>query len=229
MKRIKPLLYRIANVLSIKTGFPGIQTSRYFIENEYSYNASIENTGKDCFLSGYWQSSRYFMAIEFLIREEFKFQKVSDKKNVNKVAQIKNENSVSLHIRRKDFVNNKYHDIHGTCSIEYYLKAVKYIADMIKSPHFFIFSDDIEWAGTNLNLAFPYEFVSGNTGELSYIDMQLMSLCKHNIIANSSFSWWGAWLNRNPDKIVIAPEQWFVDESMNAKTTDLIPETWLRL
>jgi hypothetical protein len=229
IKKIKPLFYRIANILSIKFGFHGIQTSKFFIENKYSFNNSIEKAGKDCFLAGYWQSFRYFKTIETLIKEEFKFPMELDSVNIEWATKIKNENSVCIHIRRTDFVKNKNHDIHGACSIEYYKNALEYISDKVKSPYFFIFSDDIEWARTNLDLQRPCEFISGNIGKHSYIDMLLMSLCKNNIIANSSFSWWGAWLNSNEDKIVIAPKQWFADESMNRQTNDLIPETWIRL
>lgn len=228
IKRLKPLFYRIANVLAFKAGYLGIQTSKYFIEKGFSFNSSIYKIGKDCFLTGYWQSYRYFENIESLIREEFKFPQVFDKDN-HRLTKIEHENSISLHVRRTDFVNNKYHDIHGTCSIEYYEKAAEYIANKVSRPCFFIFSDDIEWARANLNLNYPCEFVSGNIGKQSYIDMQLMSLCKHNIIANSSFSWWGAWLNQNPNKVVVAPRQWFADETRNSQTKDLMPETWLRI
>lgn len=229
IKRLKPMLYKIINSLSFRTGFKGIQTSKYFVEKEFSLNKSIDKIGKDCFLVGYWQSFKYFQDIETIIREEFQFNQGLFNKNIEVANLIKNENSVSLHIRRNDFVNNKYHDIHGTCSIEYYRKATEHIAYKVRTPFFFIFSDDIEWARSHLNLNFQCEFVSGNNGNQSYIDMQLMSLCKHNIIANSSFSWWGAWLNSNPNKVVIAPKQWFVDEKMNTQTNDLIPETWIRI
>jgi len=229
LNKIKPLFYRIINVFAIKTGLQGIQTSKYFIEKKYSFNNSIVKIGNNCFLAGYWQSFRYFQDIEFLILEEFKFHQVLQEDNINWITKIKNENSVSLHIRRTDFQNNKNHDIHGTCSIEYYKKATKTIAEKVSDPFFFIFSDDIEWARTNLKLIYPNEFVSGNIGKQSYIDMQLMSQCKHNIIANSSFSWWGAWLNNNPNKVVIAPKQWFAYAKLNIQTDDLIPETWIRI
>lgn len=229
IKRLKPLLYRIVNVLTFKMGFRGIQTSRYFIEKNFYYNESIDKIGKYCYINGYWQSYRYFQHIDKIIHDEFKFPEIVDIVNSEEFIKINKENSISLHIRRSDFVNNKHHDIHGTCSIEYYRKAVEYVATKISSPFFFIFSDDMEWARANLNLNFPCEFVSGNIGKQSYIDMQLMSHCKHNIIANSSFSWWGAWLNPNPNKIVVAPKQWFADEKMNSQTNDLIPETWIKL
>jgi hypothetical protein len=227
IKKLKPTYLRVVNVILLHTLGKGIQTTNYFVEKDFSYNQAIERIGNDCILIGYWQSSRYFQNIESLIRKEFSFPEIQDEENRNRVTRIEHENSVSLHIRRTDFVNNKYHDIHGTCSLEYYKGAIKFITDKVTSPYFYIFSDDLEWARSNLNLTYPYEFVSGNTGKQSYIDMHLISLCKHNIIANSSFSWWGAWLNQNPDKIIIAPERWFKDSSKN--TDDLIPESWIRL
>ena len=228
IKKLKPLPHRIANVLFLRTGFQGIQSSKYFVENKYSYNNNIEKIGKNCFLAGYWQSEQYFQNIRSIIKDEFRFKPFSDAKNIQWQNKIENENSVSLHIRRSDFVNNKFHDIHGTCSIEYYLKAAGYISANTTNPFFFVFSDDIEWARKNLNLSGECEYISGNSGENSYMDMQLMSMCKHNIIANSSFSWWGAWLNQNPEKIIISPKQWFIPKVLNDKTVDLIPGTWLR-
>ena len=225
----KPLIYRILSTLSIKLRDKGIQMPAYFIENKYAYNAGIEKTSGNCFLSGYWQSPYYFQSIEYLIRQEFTFPNKLNKENSDWLNEIKNANSVSLHIRRTDFVNNISHDIHGICSMEYYKSAIEFISDKIKDPFFFIFSDDIEWAQENLKLPYPSSFISGNKGNKSYIDMQLMGACKHNIIANSSFSWWGAWLNNYQDKIIIAPKQWFADESMNAETMDLIPKEWIRM
>jgi len=229
IKQLKPLLYRIFNFIYYKLGFKGIQTSKYFIEKKNSYNESINKISRDCYLNGYWQSYRYFQNVDSIIRQEFKFPLISENGNNETITKIQKCNSISLHIRRTDYVNNKNHDIHGTCSIEYYKRAAEYIAKRVSDPVFFIFSDDIDWARTNLNLNYPCEFISGNIGDKSYIDMQLMSLCKHNIIANSSFSWWGAWLNSNPNKIVIAPKRWFKDENLNKQTFDLIPKVWIRL
>jgi hypothetical protein len=229
LKKTRPRIYRIFNSLSIKLRHKGIQTSTYFIENKFSYNAGIEKTSGNCFLSGYWQSQRYFKVIESLIRQEFTFPNKLNRQNSDWLSEIKNSNSVSLHIRRTDFVNNISHDIHGFCSMDYYKEAIETMHGKVKNPVFFIFSDDIEWAKTNLVITSKCFFISGNTGSNSYIDMQLMSFCKHNIIANSSFSWWGAWLNSNADKIVTAPLKWFKEEILNSNTMDLIPETWIRL
>lgn len=229
IKRIKPLFYRIANILAFKTGFEGIQTSKYFIEKKFSFNESIEKIGKECFLAGYWQSFRYFQKIESLIQEDFKFQPSLDNKNMRLLKIIKNQNSIGVHIRRSDFVNNKKHNVHGACSNEYYKMAIENITKKISSPYYYIFSDDIDWVRENLKLQYPHKYVSGNLGNRSYNDMQLLSNCKHNIIANSSFSWWAAWLNPNPQKIIIAPKQWFSNEKMNVQANDLIPEEWIRI
>lgn len=229
LKRLKPIIYRAINVFAFKLGFKGIQISKYFIENKFSYNTNIKNVGKDCFLSGYWQSPKYFDSIESLIRDEFTFHKQLDNKNLEIVSMIEKANSVSLHIRRTDFQNTISNNTHGICSLDYYDKAVKFISTKFTDPHFFVFSDDINWAKENLKLPYQLTFISGNNGDKSYIDMQLMSVCKHNIIANSSFSWWGAWLNSNASKIVIAPKNWFSNEILNAQTNDLIPEEWIRM
>jgi hypothetical protein len=138
------------------------------------------------------------------------------------------ESAVSIHVRRGDYVSDAgTNRFHGTCSVDYYHDAVDRISGFAPASHFFVFSDGIDWAKENLRLRQPVTYVDFNDGEKNYEDLRLMSLCKHHIIANSSFSWWGAWLNPNPDKIVIAPKKWFNDPSIN--TDDLIPNSWLRL
>jgi Glycosyl transferase family 11 len=178
-------------------------------------------------LDGYWQSEKYFIDCSKLIRKDFTFKNELDSYNLKLKSKIDKTNSVSIHIRRGDYVNNlNTNATHGLCSIDYYIKAVNYITERIESPYFFVFSDDIEWAKKNIMLNFPCQFISHNIGSKSYLDMQLMSLCKHNVIANSSFSWWGAWLNSNDNKIVIAPRKWF---AVNTDICDLIPSNWISL
>jgi hypothetical protein len=105
--------------------------------------------------------------------------------------------------------------------------AVDLIKNKITNLHLYIFSDDMDWAKANLKFDVQTTYVENNTGENSYLDMQLISLCKHNVIANSSFSWWGAWLNKKPEKIVVAPVKWFNDDTVNTK--DIVPETWHKI
>ena len=129
------------------------------------------------------------------------------------------ENNISIHIRRTDYVtSNGYHPVQ---SIEYYKQAIEIIGDY---DNIFVFSDDINWCKENLKFD-NMIFVDGND---DVEDMWLMSICNHNVIANSSFSWWGAWLNNNPDKKVIAPNNWFGSQT-NLNTNDLIPNTWIKI
>ena len=223
-----PLIYKITNSLLLRFGFKGITNTKYYIEQSFSYDYNVLKVSKNSFLSGYWQSPLYFESIENVIREDFKFPTLNGDKNIDVSKKIIRDNSVSIHIRRGDFLNTKIHGIHGICSLDYYKSSISYIFTKITDPVFFIFSDDIEWVKENLKLDSERYYISGNNGNNSYIDMQLMSYCKHNIIANSSFSWWGGWLNKNPKKIVIAPKQWFSNETMNKQTNDLIPKTWIR-
>ncbi len=176
---------------------------------------------------GFWQNVKYFKNIEKEIREEFTLKKPLDEKFNNISKQIGNTPSVSIHIRRGDYVNNaKTKAIHNVCELEYYNKAINIIKSQINNPNFFVFSDDIEWVKNNLKTDSPTFWVSNLKGE-DYEELVLMSKCKHNIIANSSFSWWSAWLNQNPDKIVIAPKQWLSNKT--ADVLDILPESWIKI
>ena len=178
---------------------------------------------------GYWQSENYFKSIETIIRRDLTFSSKLSKKNFSLKTRIDKSNSVSIHIRRGDYVNNpNAFKTHGVCSVEYYRESIKEVKKKIVNPTFFIFSDDFNWVRENKIIEDNYELVDWNQGKESYVDMEMMSYCKHNIIANSSFSWWGAWLNKNPSKIVIAPKQWFADNLKNANSQNLIPKQWFR-
>ena len=136
--------------------------------------------------------------------------------------------SVSVHIRRGDYLSNPaFYRFHGVCAVEYYEAAVGHLAGAVENPCFFLFSDDLDWARRNLRLDYPVTYVDHNGEDKDYEDLRLMSQCKHHIIANSSFSWWAAWLCANPGKIVIAPRKWFNDP--NIDTADIIPASWRRI
>lgn len=146
------------------------------------------------------------------------------------MKKIINSNSISLHVRRGDYENNSSAKrLHGgICTLNYYKQAIELVASRIKNPVFFIFSNDLKWARENLELEkYKQVLVNLNKGNNSYKDMYLMSKCKHNIIANSSFSWWGAWLNANPKKIVICPKRWYNNKRLDSK--DIVPESWIRI
>ena len=202
--------------------------SRAFVqEPSLDYWSGINNIPANCYLSGYWQSENYFKQSEVAIREDFSFVIPLSRENQAIADVMAGCNAVSLHVRRGDYVANAVTNAHhGTCSIAYYESAIKYITERVTDPIFFIFSDDIDWVKSHINMTHKAHFIEHNKGKNSYCDMQLMSLCKHHIIANSSFSWWGAWLGSNPEKIVIAPQQWF---AQSATPDGLIPASWIRL
>lgn len=174
-------------------------------------NLELLDDSSDKFYDGYWQSYQYFDSCRDIILKEFTFPKISmeDKLNFELNERLNNEeNSVGIHIRRGDYLKNwKYR---GLCGIDYYQKAIAYILEHIKSPKFFLFSDDIDWVKENISpllKGYDVTFVNWNHSINSYKDMQLMAMCKNLIIANSSFSWWAAYLNQN-NPIVVAPEKW---------------------
>jgi hypothetical protein len=180
-------------------------------------------------VSGYWQGEKFFINNKNTIRRDFQFIKLMDRKNINILEEINKVNSVSVHVRRGDYISDKKtNEFHGVCTLRYYNNAIKKIKQTIKSPKFFVFSDDSEWVKNNLKID-NATYVNWNNGDNSYKDMQLMSHCKHNIIANSSFSWWGAWLNTSPGKIVIAPKKWFINDEAQKKSKDLIPKEWIKI
>ena len=192
-----------------------------------TYDANLIKIPPPLYLDGYWQSAQYFQDIELIIKNDFTLKAEFLPTDSALLALIKSTNSVALHIRRGDYVTNPdFAAIYNCCSLDYYRQAVGTIAAQTTAPHFFIFSDDIDWVKHNLQLDYPAEFVS----ERDYPDYQaliLMSLCQHQIIANSSFSWWGAWLNSSANKLVIAPSKWFNSSSLSSQ--DIIPATWLKI
>lgn len=179
---------------------------------------------------GYWQSYKYIDTIEEELREKFIFRD-SRLFELEAYKHIINTNSVSLHIRKGDYLQGKNALIYEVCTMDYYINAINLISNNVESPVFFVFSNDLEWAKENLKVPEKIElrFVDNSYYKDSAIaDLFLMSKCKNNIIANSTFSWWAAWLNYSKRKIVIAPKKWYVGK-LNNVTVDLIPQTWIRL
>lgn len=187
-------------------------------EKSLRYNPKYARPVDNKYFQGYWQSEEYFKDAKEIIRKDFTFTKPLSPNAKEYADKIQSSNAVSLHIRRGDYIVN---NLYETDLAQYYKEAISKIKKEVKSPEFFIFSDDKEYS------AQVFEEFNIVKGLESIEDMHLMSLCKHNIIANSSFSWWGAWLNPNPEKIVIAPKKWFTTKKLDSST--LIPDVWLRL
>jgi hypothetical protein len=179
------------------------------------------------YFKGFYQSERFFKDVEDEVRQAFAFDlNKANAESQTLARQIQeNPHAVSLHVRRGDYMEPKFYKRYGTvCSQAYFQRAVEMMLAQVPQAHFYIFSDDVEWVQQNLRLP-RATVVSCNRGADSWQDMMLMSLCRHNIICNSTFSWWGAWLNANPEKRVIAPSRWLADTDMPY----IIPETWIKV
>lgn len=196
-------------------------------EKTQYYDKRFELLSKNTTLFGYFQNENYFKGISEQLKVDFTFRSPLSGENDKIRYKIEQMTSVSIHIRRGDYINNNSNL--PVLDLSYYKKAIEYITSQIDNPYFFIFSDGIEWVKKNLDLSkLNHEFIDWNTNEDSYRDMQLMSLCKHNIIANSSFSWWAAWLNNNPSKLVVAPQKWYKGDT-GIYPDGFLPKEWITL
>ena len=194
-------------------------------ERDLGYDPAFERWGDESYLHGYWQSEKYFADQVEHLRSVFQFTPDMSPENEDMAARIKDAQAVSLHVRRGDYVGI---GAAAVCDQAYYDAALDRVtAELSGSPHVFVFSDDPAWARDNLNVPFEKTVVDLNGRDAAHCDMHLMSLCQHNVIANSTFSWWGAWLNANPGKRVAAPVKWFGNDHQH--NPDIIPESWIRV
>lgn len=197
-------------------------------ESGHHFSPSVLTMKGDLYLRGFWQTDKYFREYRDQILKIFTFRKKISKQSTQTLREIESKNSIAVHVRRGDYLSNpaakKYH---GLCNPSYYQKAAVMIAKKIECPVFYVFSDDPEWCQSNLKFGGKTVFVTHNSGGSSWQDMRLMTACQHHIIANSSFSWWGAWLCQNAQKIVIAPKKWLATSS--TQMDDICPSEWIRL
>jgi hypothetical protein len=200
------------------------------VEPFYHFDKNLLKIRQTAIVEGYFQSEKYFKfkPVEEAIRSEFTLkQQLSDKSQDLLRQIIQTPNAIGVHIRRGDYVGNPLHPVQ---EVSYFDKAISKLKLHLSNFHFFIFSNDINWCKANWKFPYPTTFVE-NAGEANAVeDFSLMMHCKHNIIANSSFSWWAAWLNPNPNKIVIAPKQWVTSNSIFYRNlNDIIPEQWIKI
>ena len=215
------LWFKIRRKLSLKIKRPQTYVSESRI---VSLDEVVSGERGSMYLDGYWQDEKYFLSIRQDIQNDFTLKAGLSKDAEEYLESIQSCCSVSLHVRRGDYVENSYtRSVHGNCDIEYYKRTTSYINKNLGNPYFYIFSDDIAWCKENFGFLDNKVFVDNTQSALE--DLELMKHCKHNIIANSSFSWWGAWLNKNEDKMIVAPKAWFA-----AWPDDHIaPKEWTRL
>ncbi|MFV8392951.1 alpha-1,2-fucosyltransferase [Flavobacterium sp. LB2P6] len=208
----------------------GFHYPKIYKEPSFGFQTDALSIKSPVYLKGYFQSYKYFMGYEDFIRQLFSFP-VDKLNEINKglLIKIKSLKTIAIHIRRGDYVSDKITtEYHGSCSLDYYLEAIKLLTSKNKDFTLVFFSDDSDWVKEQFNdLPYSKIVVDHNKGEYSWRDMLLMSSCSHNIIANSSFSWWAAWFNENPEKKVIAPKEWFKTKDLNTQT--LLPEEWIKI
>ena len=209
---------------------PGLAPPRATVlrDTDLRFHPEFHKVSGDVYLDGYWQSEKYFLGITETIRREFSLRQPLDGADREFAEAIAGEDSVSIHVRRGDYVSNPAANrFHGLCGVEYYRKCMKILSEKVEAPRFVVFTDDPAWARANMAVPFGTIFVDWDQPRRGSVDLELMRRCRHHIIANSSFSWWGAWLCENPGKLVLAPARWLLDSSMD--TGDLIPGTWMRV
>jgi len=197
-------------------------------ERHFHFDPEVLDLPDGSCLQGYWQSERYFADAADDVRRELTLERPAAARNALLLERIESCNAVSVHVRRGDYVTvAQAHATHGLCSLDYYRGAARYLAERVADPVFFAFSDDPDWVRENLRLEGETVVVDHNGPDAGPEDLRLMSRCAHHVIANSTFSWWGAWLDPRPDKVVVAPERWFQDGARD--TSDLVPASWIRL
>ena len=220
-------LFKFENVNRIFSKYSRGRLNYYKEPKCFIFDENLVSLTDSVYLDGYWQSYRYLELYKSQLINDFEFRNPPDDNNIFLIKEMNEVNSVAVHIRRGDYLSNRiFSKVHNVLDIEYYISALDLINRKIPNPIFYIFSDDIAWAKQNLGFFGSCVFVS-NPEQSSIEDMRLMRSCKHNIIANSSFSWWGAWLNPNPNKIVVAPTRWLKTDLES--NSDLMPKEWIRI
>jgi hypothetical protein len=219
----RPIL--IKRIIKRLLGNPQPLSPSHIREIFFHFDPAILTLADNIYLEGYWQSAKYFTSIAPFIRNEFTLKNQLSTSAAKIRDVIENSNSISIHIRRGDYISNPdINQLHGVCSADYYHKCIEFFYNSLDDPMFFIFSDDLSWSRKNISIDARTEFVETHS---TVEDFWLMKSCRHHIIANSTFSWWSAWLDDRPDSITFAPAQWFKD--ILSKTEDLFPSSWSKV
>ena len=212
-------------LMSYDKFYPPYKRSTY-IEPHYHYDENFFSTSPNVYLQGFWMSWRYFNKYEAAIRKDFTFRQNVVEHLQSFASKLRNENSVSLHIRRTDLTSAHVLKLKGLLPASYYEKGIRLLQSKFPDAVFYVFSDDINWVRENIHAQnAPLHFIDKAVASSAFDDFYLLSQCRHNIIANSTFSWWAAYLNSNPGKIVIAPKKWYIHPSVNCK--DVFPAEWI--
>jgi len=216
---------RLVRSLRRRLGSPGITVCR---ESASCQSPELLPAPGTMYLVGYWQSEKYFVDQEDIIRGDLRLRKPLTERNAAAAEELGRLQSVALHVRRGDYVRNpEANRYHGVCGIDYYERAIAFLEDTYSDLRYFVFTDDPEWVHAEMHLPIPFTVCDWNGTHEAHLDLNLMSACRFHVIANSTFSWWGAWLGSRPGKDVIAPHRWFAGaDPARHPTDDLIPSSW---
>ena len=199
-----------------------------FWPRSFAFDPRFEAIQQGVFLVGYWQSERYFSTHRARLLSDLQLTTPANPSLQAWLAQVRSCQSVALHVRRGDYVSNPAAaQFHGLCDLRYYEESMARLAAQYNDLQVFVFSDDLNWAQSHLKLNVPTHWVQGHSTEEPHLDLEIMRHCQHHILANSSFSWWGAWLCERSGQQVFAPKKWFADETVD--TSDVIPARWHQL
>lgn len=202
------------------------QKIAYVREKHFHFDEEMLNLPDNSYLEGSWQTEKYFLDVSDVLRKELVPREELSKQTLDFIKDVEGHNSVAIHVRRTDYVANPYSNKkHGVCGMNYYRRAMSIIRRKIKGPKFYVFSDEFDWVKSNFPETSGFSIVGRAKNDFE--DLWLMSRCRHFIIANSTFSWWGAWLGNRRQKIVVAPKQWMIAETYNTK--DVIPDRWIKI
>lgn len=214
-------LSKISSAVPIPGFWLGLDLISFFVKK-------ILKVKQNPVLWGFYAGEKYFAENENAIRAAFRFRESLTGEAASVAKKIKEENSIAIHVRRGDYTLPRYEKLYGKTNVSYYEQAIAHMEEKVSNPKFFIFSNDIAWCRENIKPKSPTVYLDDATsGPKGSFHLHLMSLCKHAILANSSFSWWAAWLNVNPEKIVVAPKRWHLDTS--TESNDIVPSKWITI
>lgn len=217
------------SVLNIIENFASAEVLKdktIYKEPSFSYHEEVREHAINAYMAGYWQSEKYFSEYRDEILKMFEFKNLDFIVNDFILNDILNSNSVAIHVRTGDYILEERNvNVHFVCKKDYYKNALAKISEMVENPKFYVFTDDISLAANLLPFEYDLNIVNSTSWQE---DFYFMTKAKHNIVCNSSFSWWAAWLNENPNKIVIAPNKWFTDQA-NIDYKDVVPESWIKV
>jgi hypothetical protein len=223
--------YKFSNIMTKLKRKIGLTNHNFIKEPKLSFSNKLLSPKNNSYIQGYFQSEKYFFQIRDTLLSQISLKKSLSSYGINIQKKISACNiSCSIHIRRSDYLSSTAaNKVHGTLDINYYKKSIKLLEKRFsKNIHFFLFSDDVDWVIDNLKIKNSTYIVDDFNRDPNE-DMFLMSLCNHHIIANSTFGWWGAWLNTNPNKMVVAPRRWFLDEKLHRESVDILCNDWVKI